>query len=75
MSRDRHIQELLTVLIRAVEVSLAAREAARAAVAEMLRRTPETGISLDTSRIAPDLVLTPEDRAFLSSLSLRLEDF
>ena len=63
------------MLIRAVEVSLAAREAARAAVAEMLRRTPETGIALDASRIVPDLVLTPEDRAFLSSLSLRLEDF
>ena len=74
MSRDQHIQELLATLIRAVELSLAAHETARAAVAEILKRGAETGSSFRFDESDPTLVLTPQDREFLRALSLRLED-
>lgn len=61
-------------LIRAIEVSLAATEAARAAVAEMLKRGAETEVSLEGSERGSSLTLTPQDREFLSALSIRLEE-
>jgi hypothetical protein len=73
-TRDRHIGELLAQLVRAVELSLAAGEAARAAMSEILKRRPETG-SLPADDASPlTFTLTPRDRQFLSAHSLRLED-
>lgn len=74
MSNDPHITALMADLIRAIEVSLAATEAARAAVAEILKRGTD-GVSVVPSDDAgPALALTPGDREFLSRLSIRAED-
>lgn len=61
-------------LIRATEVSLAASEAARALVAEILKRGPETRVFLEDGQPGSSLTLTPEDLEFLSALSIRLEN-
>lgn len=74
MSCDEHIQALMADLIRAIEVSLAATEAARAAVTEMLKRRAETEIPLEGSEPGLSFTLTPQDREFLSALSIRFED-
>jgi len=61
-------------LVRAVEISLKATEAARDAVAEILRRGAETGIFFTRSGgAAPTsgFELTDLDRDFLRSLSIR----
>ena len=61
-------------LVRAVEVSLKATEAARDAVAEILRRGAETGIFFTRGRGTPSATgfeLTDLDRDFLRSLSIR----
>jgi len=60
-------------LVRAVEISLKATEAARDAVAEILRRGAETGIFFTRSGGAPPsgFELTDLDRDFLRSLSIR----
>jgi len=74
MASDAHIQALMADLIRAIEVSLGATEAARAAVAEILKRGAETEVSLEGSEPGSPLTLTLQDREFLSALSIRLED-
>lgn len=74
MSDDQHIQALIGDLIRATEVSLAASEAARALVAEILKRGAETRVFLEGSEPGSSLRLTPEDLEFLSALSIRLEN-
>ena len=61
-------------LVRAVEVSLKATEAARDAVAEILKRGAETGIFFPRGRAAQPstgFALTEQDRDFLRSLSIR----
>jgi hypothetical protein len=63
-------------LVRAIEVSLKATEAARDAVGEILKRGAETGIFFAHGRSTPapapnGFVLTDLDRDFLRSLSIR----
>ena len=74
MSSDAHVDRLMGKLVRAVEVSLKATEAARDAVAEILKRGAETGIFFAHGRGAPpptSFELTEQDRDFLRSLSIR----
>ena len=74
MSSDAHVDRLMAKLVRAVEISLKATEAARDAVAEILRRGAETGIFFTRARGAPSgtgFELTDQDRDFLRSLSIR----
>jgi len=63
-------------LVRAIEVSLKATEAARDAVGEILKRGAETGIFFAHGRSTPapappGFTLTDLDRDFLRSLSIR----
>ncbi len=65
MSPDSHVERLMDKLVRAVEVSLEATQAARDAVAEILKRGAETGILFSRPRGgAPvsELELTERDR-------------
>jgi len=75
MSSDAHVDRLMGKLVRAVEVSLKATEAARDAVAEILKRGAETGIFFAKARAArpptTGFELTEQDRDFLRSLSIR----
>ena len=78
MSPDAHVDRLMGKLVRAVEVSLKATEAARDAVAEILKRGAETGIFFARGRGAQPptttttgFELTEQDRDFLRSLSIR----
>jgi hypothetical protein len=72
MSRDRHIQALMATLLEAIRASLAAREAAHALVAELLKGGTETASVFSNNE--PALTLTAEDREFLRALSIRVED-
>jgi hypothetical protein len=74
MSSDAHVDRLMGMLVRAVEVSLKATEAARDAVAEILKRGAETGIFFARARGSQPptgFELTDQDRDFLRSLSIR----
>ena len=74
MPPDAHVDRLMGKLVRAVEVSLKATEAARDAVTEILKRGAETGIFFAQGRRAPaptGFELTDLDRDFLRSLSIR----
>jgi len=74
MSSDAHVDRLMGMLVRAVEVSLKATEAARDAVAEILKRGAETGIFFTRGRgsqPSTGFELTDQDRDFLRSLSIR----
>lgn len=74
MPHDAHVDRLMGKLVHAVEVSLKATEAARDAVAEILKRGAETGIFFAQGRGAPlptGFELTDLDRDFLRSLSIR----
>lgn len=75
MSPDAHVDRLMAKLVKAVEVSLKATEAARDAVAEILNRGAETGIFFVKGRGArpptTGFELTEQDRDFLRSLSIR----
>ncbi|MFQ5896765.1 MAG: hypothetical protein ACE5JN_00755 [Candidatus Methylomirabilia bacterium] len=74
MSRDEQIHALMAALLRAIESSLAATEAAREVVAELLRRGSEPGIFFRRGEPASRLDLTPRDREFLRALSIRPEE-
>jgi hypothetical protein len=75
MSPDAHVDRLMGKLVKAVLVSLKATEAARDAVAEILKRGAETGIFFAKGRGAgpptTGFELTEQDRDFLRSLSIR----
>ena len=74
VGRDRHVDALMTKLLKAIEVSLAAAEAAREALQEILKRGAETGIFFAgaKSRQTDDAFeLTPQDREFLRAVSIR----
>jgi len=74
MPPDAHVDRLMGKLVRAIEVSLKATEAARDAVGEILKRGAETGIFFAQGRGAPPSIgfeLTDLDRDFLRSLSIR----
>lgn len=64
-------------LLRAIECSLAASQAARETVEEILKRRAETAVFFAGTGAAPgvpdgeDVELTPQDREFLRTLSIR----
>ena len=73
MTREPHVDALLKKLLRAIEVSLTATEAARDAVQEILRRGADTGIFFAGAkgRGHADAELTPQDKEFLRAVSIR----
>jgi hypothetical protein len=73
MPREPHVDPLMRKLLRTIEVSLAATEAARDAVQEILRRGADTGIFFSGARPRgnPSFELTPQDKEFLRAVSIR----
>jgi NAD(P)-dependent dehydrogenase (short-subunit alcohol dehydrogenase family) len=73
MPRDPGADPLMKKLLRAIEVSLNATDAARDAVQEILRRGADTGIffSRSRSRGSPSTEMTPQDREFLRAVSIK----
>ncbi|MBI4636879.1 MAG: hypothetical protein HY727_11070 [Candidatus Rokubacteria bacterium] len=73
MSRARHVDALTKKLHKAIEVSLAATEAARDALQEILKRGADTAIFFSRGKgreiVSPEL--TREDREFLRAVSIR----
>ena len=75
MARESGADGLMKKLIRAIEVSLSATDAAREAVGEILRRGADTGIffSRSRSRGNPSTEMTAQDREFLRAVSIKPE--
>jgi hypothetical protein len=73
MARDSHLDTLMKKLVRAIEVSLAATEASRDALQEILRRGADTGIFFSGSRGRgnPTFELTAQDKEFLRAVSIK----
>lgn len=74
MAGERHVDALMKKLLHAIEISLAAAEAAREAVQEILKRGADTGIFFAGVRNRsgdPSIELTPQDREFLRAVSIR----
>jgi hypothetical protein len=74
MPPERHVEALMKKLLHTIEVSLAAAEAAREAVQEILKRGAETGIFFAGTKqrgTDPGVELTAQDRAFLRAVSIR----
>jgi hypothetical protein len=73
MARERQIDALLKKLLQTVEVSLAAADAARDAVQEILRRGADTGIFFAGSKkgVTVSAVLTNQDKEFLRAVSIK----
>ena len=87
MPGNPHVDKLMDKLVRAIEVSLRAAEASREALHEILRRGADTGIFFTGARAPASaragtgdgrgtdggraFDLTPQDRDFLRSLSIR----
>ncbi|MEK6665580.1 MAG: hypothetical protein AABZ20_04035 [candidate division NC10 bacterium] len=77
MAQDKHIDGLMEKLLKAIECSLAASQAARETIEEILKRGADTaiffaGAAADSK--APqgeEIQLTPQDREFLRTLSIR----
>ena len=74
MARDSGADALMKKLIRAIEVSLTAADAAREAVGEILRRGADTGIFFSRNRVRganPSAEMTAQDREFLRAVSIK----
>lgn len=73
MARERHVDALLKKLLQTIEVSLAAADAARDAVQEILRRGADTGIFFAGSKkgVTVSSELTPQDKEFLRAVSIK----
>jgi hypothetical protein len=73
MARERQIEVLLKKLLQAIEVSLAAADAARDAVQEILKRGADTGIFFAGSKkgVAVSSELTTQDKEFLRAVSIK----
>ena len=77
MARDKHVDGLMEKLLKAIECSLAASQAARETVEEILKRGADTAIFFSGTPADPkapageELRLTPQDREFLRTLSIR----
>ena len=74
MAPESGAEALMKKLIRAIEVSLSATDAARDAVQEILRRGADTGIFFSRSRIRgadPSVEMTSQDREFLRAVSIK----
>lgn len=76
MAPDRYIDGLMDKLLKAVECSLAASEAARETVEAILRKRADTSVFFSGAAV-PEAspieaaALTPEDREFLRTLGIR----
>jgi len=75
MAKERPVDTLMKKLVQAVEASLAATEAARDAVQEILKRGADTGIFFagSKSRSSFTAELTPQDKEFLRAVSIKPE--
>ena len=73
MARERQIDALLKKLLQTIEVSLAAADAARDAVQEILKRGADTGIFFAGSKksIPVSAELTTQDKEFLRAVSIK----
>ncbi len=73
MPRERGADVLLKKLLKTIEVSLAATEAARDAVQEILKRGADTGIFFAGARArgAFSSELTTQDKEFLRAVSIK----
>jgi hypothetical protein len=73
MARERHLDALLKKLLQTIEVSLAAADAARDAVQEILRRGADTGIFFAGSKkgVTVSSELTTQDKEFLRAVSIK----
>jgi hypothetical protein len=72
MRRERHVDPLMKKLVQAIEASLAATDAARDALQEILRRGADTGLFFSGSRtrtFSPEL--TSQDKEFLRAASIK----
>lgn len=70
---EKPIDALVKKLVHAIELSLAATEASRDAVQEILRRGAETGLFFTGTRTRgrPSFELTAQDRQFLRAVSIK----
>ena len=75
MAKERHVDELMTRLMQAVEASLAAADAARDAVQEIIKRGADTGIFFAGSKAKATFSaeLTSQDKEFLRAVSIKPE--
>ena len=73
MARERQVDALLKKLLQTIEVSLAAAEAGRDAVQEILRRGADTGIFFAGSKkgVTVSSELTTQDKEFLRAVSIK----
>ena len=73
MPRDSGADPLMKKLLRAIEVSLSATDAARDAVQEILRRGADTGIFFAGSKkgVAVSSEMTAQDKEFLRAVSIK----
>ena len=73
MARERQIDALLKKLMQTIEVSLAAADAARDAVQEILKRGADTGIFFAGSKkgVTVSSELTTQDKEFLRAVSIK----
>jgi hypothetical protein len=73
MPGGSRVDALMRRLLRATGVSLAATDAAREAVREILKQGADTGLFFagvrNRNRFSPEL--TPQDREFLRAVSIR----
>ncbi len=74
MPKERHVDLLMKKLLQAIEASLAAAEASRDAVQEIIKRGADTGIFFSGSRARGfSASLTDQDREFLRAVSIKPE--
>ena len=73
MARDRQVDALLKKWLQTIEASLAAADAARDAVQEILRRGADTGIFFAGSKkgVTVSSELTTQDKEFLRAVSIK----
>lgn len=73
MPAERHVEVLMKKLLQTIEASLAATDAGREALQEILKRGAETGIFFAGAKgqAGPSVELTPQDKEFLRALSIK----
>ena len=75
MARAKHIDGFMEKLLKAIECSLAASQAARETIEEILKRGADTAIFFagadGKAAEGEEVHLTPQDREFLRTLSIR----
>ncbi|HEX3177879.1 MAG TPA: hypothetical protein VHZ49_14460 [Methylomirabilota bacterium] len=74
MAKERHVDALLKRLVQTIEASLAATDAARDAVQEILKRGADTGIFFAGAKGRGfSTELTLQDKEFLRAVSIKPE--